>query len=69
MEIHHLNAQLKQLVSRGYSISDIRTLINAPQSLLDKAIADYEAENSLNRTLLNAQSSQARYAMHLGAGR
>lgn len=69
MEAHHLNAQLKQLVSRGYSISDIRALIKAPQPLLDKVIADLETENSLNRALLNAQSSQARYAMHLGANR
>lgn len=66
MENHHISTQLKQLLKRGYSIEDARTLLNAPEALVDKVILEYLDTQNLEQQTLLSQQSQARYAMMLG---
>lgn len=69
MEKEHLSAQLKQLLSRGYSISDVRNIVTAPKALVDQAILEYQNESQHAEQNLRTQRHQAEYAMHLGTGR
>lgn len=69
MDKMHLQAQLKQLLSRGYTINDVRQMLTAPKNLLDQVIAEYQRDHSFNQQNMNIQRQQAEYAMHLGSGR
>lgn len=65
MDHHHLSAQLKQLLKRGYSLDDIRRQISAPAGQLDLAIQNYLSEQSSEARTLSSQQHQAFYAMRL----
>lgn len=69
MDKMHLSAQLKQLMSRGYSINDVTHMLTAPKNLIDQVVAEYQQEHSSHRQNMNIQRQQAEYAMHLGSGR
>lgn len=65
--MHHLQikARLTQLLNGGYSIEDIRTLIQAPKMIVDQALRDFEASERASQRTLHMQRRQAEYAMHL----
>lgn len=69
MDKMHLQAQLKQLLSRGYTINDVRHMLTAPKNLLEQVIAEYQQEHHFNQQNMSIQRQQAEYAMHLGSGR
>ncbi|QEQ95568.1 hypothetical protein [Neptunomonas concharum] len=69
MENHHLSAQLKQLLKRGYSIEDVKNLVTAPRAIVDQAILEFQLEQQTARQLEASQQNQARYAMGLGSNR
>lgn len=69
MDKMHLNAQLKQLLSRGYSISDIKHMLSAPRNLIDQVITEHQQEHNSNQQNMSIQRQQADYAMHLGSRR
>ena len=66
MTHHDLNAQLKQLLKRGYSIEDIRSLIIAPRAELEQAILEYQHQESQERQQARVLRGQADFAMGLG---
>lgn len=69
MDKMHIQAQLKQLLSRGYTINDVRQMLTAPKNLLEQVIAEYQQERNFNQQNMTIQRQQAEYAMHLGSGR
>lgn len=66
MTHHDLNAQLKQLLKRGYSIEDIRSLIIAPRAELEQAILEYQHQQRQERQQARVLRGQADFAMGLG---
>ncbi|MGB0466259.1 MAG: hypothetical protein ACPGF7_01855 [Pontibacterium sp.] len=69
MEKIQVAAQFKQLLSRGYSVQDIRNLLTAPKTLVDQIIFEYQGEIRTARQNRRIQRTQAEYAMRLGTGR
>ena len=69
MDKMHLQAQLKQLLSRGYTLNDVRHLLSAPKSLLEQVITEHQQEHNAIQQNMSIQRQQAEYAMHLGSGR
>ncbi|NVK41849.1 MAG: hypothetical protein HWE39_11455 [Oceanospirillaceae bacterium] len=66
MTHHDLNAQLKQLLKRGYSIDDVRNLIIAPRAELEQAILEYQHQQRRERQQARVLRGQADFAMGLG---
>ncbi|WP_028467936.1 hypothetical protein [Neptunomonas japonica] len=65
MEHHHIGVQLKQLLKRGYSITDAKKLLKAPLDISEKTIREVMADNSSEQKALLSQRNQASYAMRL----
>ena len=65
MEHHHLNAQLQQLLRRGYKAEDIKHMVKAPQTVIDQAIVEFQLEQQNYLKAQRSQQNQASYAMGL----
>ncbi|WP_293268278.1 hypothetical protein [Neptunomonas sp.] len=65
MEHHHIGVQLKQLLKRGYSISDAKKQLRAPLDISEEVIREVMADKQSEQTILRSQCNQAYYAMRL----
>ncbi|MGY8871977.1 MAG: hypothetical protein ACKVJE_16180 [Pseudomonadales bacterium] len=65
MEHHHIGVQLKQLLKRGYSITDAQKLLRAPLDITEAAMREVMADKSSEQKSLLSQRNQANYAMRL----
>ncbi|MBS98753.1 MAG: hypothetical protein CMI01_08755 [Oceanospirillaceae bacterium] len=61
---HHFTNDLQQLLKRGYSADDLRTVLSAPADLVDRAVLQYREEIQ-QRQHDRKLHSQATYAMRL----
>ena len=65
MEHHHISVQLKQLLKRGYTMTEAKKLLNSPQDETEQAVLELVASNHSEQQALHNQYNQARYAMRL----
>lgn len=65
MDHHHISVQLKQLLKRGYSMTDARKLLNCPQDMTEQVALELVAGKHSEQRALHSQYHQARYAMGL----
>ena len=65
MEHHHVSVQLKQLLKRGYSITDAQQQLRAPRDITEAAIREVMADKHSEQKALLSQRNQASYAMRL----
>ena len=65
MEHHRISVQLKQLLKRGYSMTEATKLLNGPQDITEQAVLELVASKHSEQRALHIPYNQARYAMRL----